>query len=361
MDVNQKQSLRQKVRDRLSGSSRSRSTVGPRDKDPVEIALEPISPQRPRDNHGFVHRQTILSCFLQLPPELQFKILGYLDFGEILRLRQSCRLFRDSINHQVMTTLFPQLVETMLSTCYICLRQMRRDEVVLGNGGHVRYPMTSKCFNCMAKRSGFTVGRLYTLANSEQVYACRWCGIPVTAEMGYNRAEYHNACYQKFKVVLWLHYKIGVMQWVVVIALVMAIWASILNFARGLAMRTYHWSVLTELLIIVAWIPPMYELVDKGVVNRSTSDLPVSQSAIYATLAVIALNIYIQLTDLLLQDVAAFELDGTCDIVLRVEDVATIETGNQSIAAHDWKSDDDSGDFCRSPELTARLPGEMVV
>lgn len=55
-------------------------------------------------------------------------------------------------------------------------------------------------------------------------------------------------------------------------------------------MRTYHWSMLVELLILAVWIPPMYEVVNKAIVNRSTSDLHVSRSATYWTLVLIALN-----------------------------------------------------------------------
>ncbi|PNP44178.1 hypothetical protein THARTR1_11069 [Trichoderma harzianum] len=315
METNQKQSLRQKVSERLSGSSRSRSTVKSsifRDKDLVEIALKPLSLQRSRNSRGFVPRQTVFSCFLQLPPELQFKILGYLDYGETQRLRQTCRLFRDSINNEVMVSLFPRIFDTMLRTCYICLKQTRESQIVLGNAAHARFPMTSKCFKCMARRSCFRVGKIYTLGNSEVVYVCRWCGIPVTAEMGWNQPEYHIPCYQMYEMAIALHYTVGVVQWAVmlcgsglcwhyikrqriatvpiIIAFFMAFWTSILNLVRGYAMRTYHWSMLTELIILALWIPPMYEVVDKSIVNRSTSDLQVSRSATYATLAFISLN-----------------------------------------------------------------------
>lgn len=74
-----------------------------------------------------------------------------------------------------------------------------------------------------------------------------------------------------------------------------------------------------------------------------------------------ALYTHIQLTDLLLQDVSTFERDWNADIVLRVEDVAPVETWNKLVEAHGWKGDDDVGDLCRSPEPTARVPREMVV
>lgn len=64
---------------------------------------------------------------------------------------------------------------------------------------------------------------------------------------------------------------------------------------------------------------------------------------------------------MLLQDVSTFERDWHADIVLRVEDVATVETWNKLVEAHGRKGDDDAGDLRRSPEPTARVPGEMVV
>ncbi|KAL6789815.1 hypothetical protein J3E68DRAFT_412443 [Trichoderma sp. SZMC 28012] len=320
MDNNQKQSLRQKVAERFSGSTRCLPNIRfttPKDREPVEIALTPLSFQRSRGSHGFIPRQTMFSRFLQLPPELQFKILGYLDFGEIQQLRQTCRLFRNSINREVTRYLFPRLNEWKLRTCYICLKYREENEIVMGSALHMEYPFTSKCFDCIARRSYFMVGKSYTLANSEAIYVCRWCGIPVTVETGWNQPEYHVPCYEKFKRVIVLHYTIGMAQGMVVLAgsalcwhyfkhqlmviipvvfaFIMGFWATLLNSIRGHAMRTYHWSMLVELFILAVWIPPMYEVVNKAIVNRSTSDLHVSRSATYWTLVLIALNMMFRL------------------------------------------------------------------
>lgn len=253
----------------------------------------------------------MLSRFLQLPPEMQFKILGYLDFGDIQRLRQTCRLFRTNINREVIVYLFPRLNEWMMRTCYICLRYREENEIMMGSALHLEYPFTSKCFDCIARRSHFMVGKPYTLANSEAVYVCRWCGIPVTVEAGWNQPEYHVPCYEKFKRAIVLHYTIGMAQWMVVLAGSVLCWhyfksqlvviipvvVSVTPFFFLLAQIAApcskcgeHWSMLVELFILAVWIPPMYEVVNKAIVNRSTSNLHVSRSATYWTLVLIALN-----------------------------------------------------------------------
>ncbi|UKZ56141.1 hypothetical protein TrVGV298_009969 [Trichoderma virens] len=315
MDNNQKSSLRQKVTERLSGKIRTQSTLGYsifKDKVLVEIALKPLSQQQLSNSHGFVPRQTLLSCFLQLPPELQLEILSYLDFGDIQRLRQTSRLFRESLDHGLMKSLFPRLFEDMLKTCYICLTEGVEHLMIMGNARHQRYPLTSKCFSCIERQAGFMVGRRYTLVNSETVFVCRWCGIPVTSVMESRGSDFHSYCYEWYKGALVLHHTIGVVQWMVVIvgsalcwhyfirqtmvtiplalAFVIGFWPIILNMTRGHAMRTYHWSMITELIILTLWIPPMYAIINKAIVNRSTSGLHVSQPATSATLVFIVFN-----------------------------------------------------------------------
>ncbi|KAL7931685.1 hypothetical protein V8C35DRAFT_309256 [Trichoderma chlorosporum] len=320
MDHGQKSKLRQKVTERLTGGTRSRKTPKSsifKNKILVEGTLKLSSWRQLRPASAFIPRQTLLSCFLQLPPELQFKILSYLDLGEMQRLRQTCRLFRESIDNDLMMSLFPRLFETMLRTCYLCLTEKTANVMVLGSVAHNRFPMTSKCFDCLARRSLFEVGRLYSLASSETVFVCRWCGIPVTAQTGWHQPEFHIPCYQKYKVMLMAHYLVGIGQWLVMIsgsalcwhyfghqlmvtvplvfAFIMSFWTVILNFLRGHAMRTYHWSMITEVIILALWIPPMYAIINKAVVHRATSSFDMSQTAITATLTFIAFNMMFRL------------------------------------------------------------------
>ncbi|KAL7943796.1 hypothetical protein V8C42DRAFT_328468 [Trichoderma barbatum] len=318
MDDIRNLSLRKKLTQRLASSTASRSTLGAsnifKDKALVENALRP---RKPRDR-AFTPRQTLLSCFLQLPPELQFKVLSYLDYGEIQRLRQTCRLFRESIDDSIMLSLFPMLVEEMLGTCYICLTHKGTHWMIKGNLAHQRFPMTSKCFDCIARRSGFIVGQLYQLVCAESVFVCRWCGIPVSRQQ---HPEFHNSCYPKFKMLFVLHGCAGGMQWIVVIvgsalcwhyfrhqrmimipvviAFIVAFWALILGMLRGAKMRTYHWSMLMEVIILALWIPPTYALIDGEIVHRATSSLHVPLRVTIVILVFVALNMMCRILNFL--------------------------------------------------------------
>lgn len=357
MDRNRIASLRHKMTERLTSSAQYRSTLRAscvfKDKALIEITLLPLSRPKPLDGPVCTPRQTLLSCFLQLPPELQLEILSYLDYGEIQRLRRTNRLFRRSINARVIKNLFPDLEQNMLSTCYICLTQKGANAVVRGDYAHPRYPMASRCFECIARRSGFMVGQRYTLANLESVWVCRWCGNPVTAVTGWNQHEFHVVCYQKYKGVLATHFGIGALQWMVVIAgsalcwhyfrheeiivaptvvsgtlfslssrfesmmarfarrcrsitavgekkeklnvngqvnFVMSFWVCLLGMLRGPKMRTFHWSLLIEFLILTLWIPPLYAIIDKAIIRRENSSLHVPPQVTTITLVLIALN-----------------------------------------------------------------------
>ncbi|KAM0249181.1 hypothetical protein ACHAQJ_009161 [Trichoderma viride] len=321
MDVNQKAYIKQKVMRRLTSSAHIRSAFPASnvfiDKALAEISLLPLSRPKPTGESTFIPRQTLYSCFLQLPPELQFKILSHLSYGEIQRLRQTNRLFRRGLTQNVIQGLFPRLADDMLCTCYICLTQKRPHQVIRGEYSHPRFPLASKCFDCVARRSGFMVGKRYWLVNAEQVLVCRWCGYPTRVVTGWHQPEFHFVCHQKFKGTLATHFGIGAMQWIVVIVgsalcwhyfkkermvvvpvginFVMSFWACLLGVLRGPRMRTYHWSLLVELIILALWIPPMYAMIDKAIVKRESSSLHVSEPITVITLALVVLNMLCRL------------------------------------------------------------------
>ncbi|KAL7794193.1 hypothetical protein V8C37DRAFT_71117 [Trichoderma ceciliae] len=315
MEANGKANKWQKVTGQLTSGAQYRPTfpasVVFRDKALTEISLRP---SRPKPSHGSlgIPRQTLLSCFLQLPPELQLKILSYLDYGEIQRLRRTNRLFRRSINQTVVQSLFPRLLDDILCTCYICLTQKNANEIIRGDFAHPRFPLASRCFECAAKQSGFMVGKRYTMVNLESIWICRWCGYPVTEMTGWSQPEYHIICYQKYKGVLATHFGIGAMQWMIVIIgsalcwhyfkhekmvvaptavnFVMSFWVCLLGLLRGPKMRTYHWSLLVELTILALWILPMHTIITKTIVKRQRSSLQVPSHITTMTLSLVALN-----------------------------------------------------------------------
>lgn len=71
---------------------------------------------------------------------------------------------------------------------------------------------------------------------------------------------------------------------------IMSFWVSLLGLLRGSRMRTYHWSLLVEFIILTLWIPPLYAIIDEAVVKRENSSLQVSGHVAAITLALVVCN-----------------------------------------------------------------------
>ncbi|KAH6608192.1 hypothetical protein Trco_004505 [Trichoderma cornu-damae] len=311
--------------ERLANGARCRSTCTAwgifKDKALAGIPLLPLSRPKQASESRCVPRQTLLSSLLQLPPELQFEILSYLDYGEIQRLRRTNRLFRHGINESVIKSLFPNLKDDMLCTCHICLTQKTSNAVIPVDSTRPPHQLSSRCFECIARRSGFMVGHRYTLVNWESVWVCRWCGYPVTMASGWRQHEFHRRCYQKYKRVLVTHFGIGSVQWMIVIigsalcwhyfkhekmvvapiavSFVMSFAVCLLGALRGPKTRTYHWSLLMEFVILTLWTPPMYAIITKAIVRGKSRSSHVPLHIAAVTLIVIALNMFSRLLNCL--------------------------------------------------------------
>lgn len=70
----------------------------------------------------------------------------------------------------------------------------------------------------------------------------------------------------------------------------MAFWVCLLGMLRGPKMRTYHWSLLVEFLILNVWIPPIYAIVDKAIVKRESSSPHIPMYVKAIVLALVAAN-----------------------------------------------------------------------
>ncbi|KAM3457706.1 hypothetical protein MY5147_009425 [Beauveria neobassiana] len=231
-------------------------------------------------------KRQLLDLLLALPPELQLKILSYLDFGDLERLRRSSRFF--------LTHLSPKLVRSLLRphfryhiryTCRICLEQYwEGGEALVSTDEHdPRFPLSSRCIDCVWRQKGFLVGIKYFMANNAAVYVCRWCGTPVTRQPAWNQPEFHKRCFKRYTKVVFFYYVIGVGQWVVVFiasglcwhyfrsramwvvgvvvaGFIVTLWNFCLNSLRGTIMRTYHFALLLETLIFASWLAPLLEL-----------------------------------------------------------------------------------------------------
>ncbi|KAM3554914.1 hypothetical protein ARSEF4850_006237 [Beauveria asiatica] len=231
-------------------------------------------------------KRRLLDHFLALPPELQLKILSYLDFGDLERLRRSSRFFLVNVSPKLVRSLLkPHFRHHIRYTCRICLEQYwEGGEALVSTDEHdPRFPLSSRCIDCVWRQKGFVVGIRYFMANNDAVFVCRWCGRPVTRQPAWNQPEFHKKCFKRYTKVVFFYYLIGVGQWVVVFiasglcwhffrsramwvvgvvvaGFIVTLWNFCLNALRGTIMRTYHFALLLETLIFASWLPPLFEL-----------------------------------------------------------------------------------------------------
>ncbi|EGX88895.1 Cyclin-like F-box [Cordyceps militaris CM01] len=244
---------------------------------------------RSRTARGAQHGQesTLLDRFFALPPELQFTVLSYLDFGDLERLRRTCHVFRASITPQVVRSLLhPNFNHHMHLTCRICLTQSRDHSgttLLCTDKSDARWPLSSRCINCVWDQKGFDVGKKYLLGNHSAAFVCRWCGYPIAAHPAWNQPEFHKRCFKRYTQVVFLYYLTGVAQWLVVLiasgmcwryfpsramwvagvvsaGFVVTVWNYCLCAIRGTLMRTYHFALVLEALIFASWFPPLLKL-----------------------------------------------------------------------------------------------------
>lgn len=71
---------------------------------------------------------------------------------------------------------------------------------------------------------------------------------------------------------------------------IMSIWVCLLGLMRGPKMRTYHWSLLIEFVILTLWIPPLYAIINKAIVKRESSSLNVPNHIAAITLVLVVSN-----------------------------------------------------------------------
>lgn len=171
-----------------------------------------------RKNKSGDEHPSFLTYFLAFPPEIQFLVLSFLDFGDIERLRRTCKFFRIRISKPLIRSLFPEWSTPLRNTCYLCLTyDPTGSEVICSDVSDARYPLSSLCIGCFRKGKGFMVGRKYLMGNGVQRYLCRWCGDLVLSSPAQNRPEYHELCFGRYMYVMFAYYIFGLTQFVIMI------------------------------------------------------------------------------------------------------------------------------------------------
>ncbi|KAI1442428.1 hypothetical protein F5Y02DRAFT_410125 [Annulohypoxylon stygium] len=233
-----------------------------------------------------IHRPRLL----ELPNELQYMIAAHLDFGDMERLRRTCRHFRALLTPDFVRSHFGDelLSRQLTSHCQSCLERPGRHSLILqplpqshSHSGPDR-PLSSKCFRCAVTARDLHVGTSVTLANSRSAWICRWCGWPIRGTAtppSWENEQFHAVCYGRYYRVLWGFLCLGFVQFAVgvvaatlsliyfrgdmrvfppVVASFALLWVCMAFLAfRGNRVRTYRWVGVLELVILGLWVPPI--------------------------------------------------------------------------------------------------------
>lgn len=261
--------------------------------------------------------ETARPRLLELPGELQYMVAAHLGFGDMQRLRRTCRHFRLLLHAEFVRAHFggdELFVRQLTSHCQSCLERPGRHGLILQQQQQqpVVDPPSSKCFRCAAAARELRVGNKVPLASARSAWVCRWCGWPIAAggapPPSWASEQFHVGCYDRYHRVLWGFLLLGLAQFAVgvaaaalsllyfrgdprvfppAVASFVLLWLCMAFLAfRGNRVRTYGWVGCLELVILGLWIPPIYA------VAESVTAGSVEKSAV-AALVFYGLNVYV--------------------------------------------------------------------
>lgn len=218
---------------------------------------------------------------MTLPAELQIVILQHLDFGDIERLRRTCKYWYNFATPRLVRSIWgPDTFRSVLIRhCRVCLTYCPRDVTrLLSTPLDAGYPLSSRCVKCtiQSRDGAVRIGRKTTLGNFTDYWTCRWCGWPVTSDQCASHPQFHKACYDRYAFVLlaffllgWIQFSLGVVGsglcWhyfrgdKLVLAptttgFLLMWFCIILIMFRGNKVRTYNIALFLEVAIIGLWV-----------------------------------------------------------------------------------------------------------
>ncbi|KAK4120415.1 hypothetical protein N657DRAFT_579959 [Parathielavia appendiculata] len=284
----------------------------------------PSTPSQPRPRH-----------LLALPPEIILMILQQLDFASIARLRLTCKTLRGLASPHQIRILFggpAQLRMQLLGHCKTCLvHDPFRSRLLQPPLADPGYPLASQCLDCalQARDPRISVGKKIVLANFDTVWVCRWCGYPIVEGAAFGFEQMHRFCYKRYNDVLlcffvlgwlqlglgivaaalaWRYYRDAMLVFAPTLTNFILLWICLMFLiSRGRRLRTYHWTLAIELIILALWIPPVYH-VATDIANASGATVLKSTRA---TLAMFILNMLFRLLNFFGNLLLIFRLDIT--------------------------------------------------
>lgn len=276
-----------------------------------------------------------IARFVRLPREMQIMILSYLSFGEMERLRRTCKFLRVYISKPMMRVIYPKIDLAILQTCRLCLiSQLYGKDIVVSGQDHPQYPFSGNCVKCLVNRSELMVDTKYTLGCGADSFICRLCGLPVIITEEWDDRHFHVKCQASyldqtvtflfagflqavFNVIAtslcWAFYNdralilgcttvskhlVGDTRIYVLtidkMVFVASVWAFLLFAHRKMLstpkqMRTWHWSFLLEVVMLALWIVIVYAIANP----MDGSPVEIRASTV-ATLIFIGVNLYVE-------------------------------------------------------------------
>lgn len=218
---------------------------------------------------------------MTIPQELQILVLGFLEFGDIERLRRTSKFWHNFATPRLVRSIYgPDTFRAMLiQHCRVCLTYCPRDVARLVTTRlDAGYPLSSRCVKCTVQSKDGTVriGRKVTLGNFTEYFVCRWCGWPITSDTSTGHSQFHRHCYDKYAIVLLAFFFLGWVQCLIGVVASALVWhyfrsdkvilaPSIVGFImmwacivlimfRGNRVRTYHLALIAEVIIIGLWV-----------------------------------------------------------------------------------------------------------
>lgn len=223
-----------------------------------------------------------------LPPEVLMLIIHQLNFGDIERLRRTNHFFHDFAAPRMVRALFgaAELHRLLVSHCASCLTYDEgKSRLLLASILHRDYPLCARCVDCAVagRDDRLVVGRKVTMGDGGGVWVCRWCGWPVLTDAALGHAQFHRDCYSAYNdsllfffllgwvqlglgivaaALAWTYYRDVIIVYAPTITSFILLWVcfAMLMF-RGNRVRTYHWTLVVEALVLCLWVLPLHYII----------------------------------------------------------------------------------------------------
>lgn len=223
-----------------------------------------------------------------LPPEVLMLVIRQLNFGDIERLRRTSHFFHDFAAPRMVRALFgaAELRRLLLSHCSACLAYDEdKSGLLLASVGQPGYPLCARCVECAVARRDdrLVVGRKVTMGDGGGVWVCRWCGWPVVVDAALGHVQFHRACYGAYNdsllfffllgwvqlglgivagALAWTYYRDEISVFAPTITSFILLWVCFFMLMfRGNRVRTYHWTLLAEALVLCLWVMPLHYII----------------------------------------------------------------------------------------------------